>query len=76
MPNIQEFLTANLHRKSPATVPVSHPERGFDIINRKQLSLWTSEKWGWQEESWDVLEEPKGAKRKSAGKKATEKKSE
>lgn len=74
MPNLQEFLTANLQRKSPATVPVSHPERGFDIINRKQLKLWVS--WGWQEESWDVLEEPKGAKRKSASKKATEKKSE
>ena len=58
-----EFVTASIKRKSPNNVPVSHPKRGFDIIDQRALPLWKG--WGWQEESWDiVVDPPVGAKPK------------
>lgn len=62
MDGLKEFITASLSRKTPKNFPVSHPDRGFDIITEKMWEIW--EQWGWQKESWDsVVEAPKGAKR-------------
>lgn len=48
-------------------VPVSHPERGFDVIDKKNLNLW--KQWGWQEESWDMIaDEPAGVRKATEGK--------
>ena len=60
---LKQFITANKGRKNPNSVPVSHPERGFDIVQKKSLPLWIG--WGWQEESWGVaVDNPEGAKPK------------
>lgn len=74
--DLQTFLKANIKKEAPNMVPVSHPERGFDIVNKKYLALWKG--WGWQEESWDVVvSEPAGAKKTTAKtKRATKKKVE
>jgi len=74
--DLTTFIKANISRKNPTNTPVSHPERGFDIVDRRALSLWQG--WGWTEESWDVVSEPKGAKktRKRRTKKSDAEKSE
>lgn len=49
---LADFIKANIKRKTPLLVPVSHPDRGFAIVLKTNLSLW--QQWGWQEESWYV----------------------
>lgn len=51
-PTLADFIKANIKRKTPLLVPVSHPDRGFAIILESNLSLW--KQWGWQEESWYI----------------------
>lgn len=50
--DLVQFVKANIGKKEPNNFPVSHPERGFDVITQKQWEIWKD--WGWQQESWDV----------------------
>ena len=59
---LKDFIKANIKRKTPLVVPVSHPERGFAVVLKTNLSLW--EQWGWQEESWSIADgDPVGVRK-------------
>ena len=67
--DLHDFIQARISDKTPNNFPVSHPDRGFDIITAEQWKLWGQ--WGWQKESWDmVVEEPKGARKRKPRKAA------
>lgn len=60
--DLSSFIKASISKKLPNNFPVSHPERGFDVINESQWNLW--KQWGWQKESWIIPgEELKGVKK-------------
>lgn len=61
MSDLQDFIKANKGKITDFTTVVSHPERGFSLIQKPQLQTFLA--YGWTEESQIELGELKGVKK-------------